>query len=82
MSRQFNISAKIAVESSPDSIDVLEAVFSDENKKVGKRAEYDYSRQDDKIDITVHANDSVALKAAISALASVITLVEKGLDVE
>ena len=82
MSRQFNLKATVNVDSAPENIDVLEAVLSDENTKVGKRAEYVFERKGDVISISVNANDSVALKAAISAVSSVITLVEKGLDIE
>jgi len=82
MSRQYKLTASIRAESDNQNIDVLDAILSDEEKKVGKRAYYDHSRDENAVNININAQDSTALKAAITAISSIITLAETGLDIK
>ncbi|MFT4309813.1 MAG: KEOPS complex subunit Pcc1 [Candidatus Woesearchaeota archaeon] len=60
------------------SLDVLEAVLSDEDRRIGNRSGYSYERKTDSIIINLHANDAIALKSIVSSVATLIKIVEDG----
>lgn len=78
MSPRFKLSSTILVEGERTDIEALVAVLEDETRTIGKRASFSFESSVDAVTIRVHAEDAVALKTAISALSTLIRLVEKG----
>ncbi len=73
---------EITVEKNKEKyIEILKKILEDEDKKIGKRAEFDFEKKD-KIIIKVKAKDAIALKTAISAITTILQLVENALNIE
>ncbi len=63
-------------------IEILKKILKDEDKKIGKRAEFDFEKKENKIIIKIKAKDAIALKTAISAITTILQLVENALNIE
>ena len=59
-------------------LDALEAILSDEERRIGTRSGYSYKRNPNDIEIMLHAKDAIALKAIVSSVTTLIKLVEDG----
>jgi tRNA threonylcarbamoyladenosine modification (KEOPS) complex Pcc1 subunit len=77
-SKRFRLESSILVSADAKSIDTLEAVLSDEERRIGERSGYTYERNNAGIIIKLHANDAIALKAIVSSVTMLIKLVEDG----
>ena len=80
-SKQFKLESSITVTSSVDNLDALEAVLSDEERKIGLRSSYTFTRGNNKITIQLQAKDAIALKAIVSSVSTLIKLVEDGVSI-
>ena len=79
-SKLFRLESCINVNADTKSLDVLEAVLSDEERKIGIRSGYSFQRTESMIIIRLHAKDAIALKAIISSVTTLIKLVEDGVS--
>ena len=79
-SQLFRLESSINVSADKKSLDVLEAVLSDEERRIGTRSRYSFERTSDMIIIRLNAKDAIALKAITSSVTTLIKLVEDGVS--
>ena len=77
MSRRYELASRVTITAPTADLDLLFAIFDDEEKRIGSRAHYAAIRKPDRIRIDVEAADATALKTVMSALSTLIRTAEE-----
>ncbi len=79
---KYTLKSFIEINSEEEYITILKKILKDEDKKIGKRATFNFKEKEKKIIIEIKAKDATALKTAISAITTMLQLAENALNIK
>ncbi len=79
---KYKLKSLIEITAEKKYITILKKILKDEDKKIGKRAIFNFKEKEKKIIIEIKAEDAIALKTAISAITTILQLTENTINIK